>query len=230
MSFLGLFSTVSISSPPVTIVRCRRKREIHLKLQFRSTLNLQYFAIFALKSLLFCRFLQYSFGFHSAILWNLWISIKSLISIFVICILWTKYYAGCVFLRFRRQRWPVFVWLFYLYLLIYISEVCHFVTGICIVWFMLGGYLSIYQWNPCKSSDFFNIFSDFSSVYCEICEILIICILVSSSDLCIQVSGAGFRRKEGGIRILCICFLKQLVFICLFIHYIVHLSGILIRL
>ena len=84
---------------------------------------------------------------------------------------------------------------------------------------MFCGYLSIYQWNPCKSLDFFNIFSDFTSVYCEIHEILIICILFSSPLISVYKSvGAGFRRREGGIHILCICFLKQFNSSAYFIH------------
>ena len=122
------------------------------------------------------------------------------------------------------------LYLFGLFYLSHLCDVCHFCNQYmhCVI-HCFCGYLSIYQWNPCKSLDFFNIFSDFISVYCEVCEILGICILASSPLIFAYKSvGAGFRRKEAGIRILCICFLKQLVFIYLF-HYIVHLSGILIH-
>ena len=74
---------------------------------------------------------------------------------------------------------------------------------------MFCGYLSIYwwnPWNPCKSLDFFNIFSDFTSVYCEIREILIICnifVIGFLSRISVYKSvGAGFRRGKGGIIIL----------------------------
>ena len=56
---------------------------------------------------------------------------------------------------------------------------------------MFSEYSGIYQQNPCKSLDFFGVFLDFTSVYCEICEILNICNIwwCPLSDLCVQVSG-----------------------------------------
>ena len=112
------------------------------------------------------------------------------------------------------------------HLSIYIS-----VTSICIVWSMFCWCFSIYWWNPrnpYKSSDFFNIFLDLTSVYCEIHEILIICHFsgILYSNLCVQVSGCWLqeRRERDHCIIFCICFLKQLVFIYLF-HYIVHFNS-----
>ena len=108
--------------------------------------------------------------------------------------LWTKCNAGCVFPHSRGQRWPVFVWSTH-----HISDVCHFVMSNRYIYTYLdfSEYYGIYRWNPCKSLDFFNIFLDFTSVYCEIHEILSIYILVSSSNLCIQVSGCWLQEKRG---------------------------------
>ena len=190
---------------------------------------LQYFAVFALKSLSFCGFLQYSFGFHSryceihGFQLNPWYPYICKLIIFNISVLWTKCNAGCVFLHFRRQWWPVFVW-FVLFItsLWCVSFVLSNQYVLCIGFIVIFVCSSIYQWNPYKSSDFFNIFSDLTSVYCEIREILIICILVSPQIFVYKSVSAGFRREEGSV--FCICFLKQLVTVCLFIHYIVHFN------
>ena len=77
-----------------------------------------------------------------------------------------------------------------------------------------------------KSSDFFNIFSDLTSIYCEIHEILIICIFVFLSLVCVQV-GSDFRSQRG---IIILYLFSETIGIICFIHYIVHLSGVLIRL
>ena len=102
--------------------------------QFRSILNsnicsiLQYLT---LKSLSFCGFLQYSFGFHSryceihGFQLNPWYSYICSTCNFLIYMLWVRYNAGCVFLRFRRQRWPVFVW--------FIHITCQFTSLMCVI-------------------------------------------------------------------------------------------------
>ena len=179
--------------------------------QFRSILNsqyLQYFAIFDLKSLSFCGFLQYSFGFHSRYCeihkfqLNPWYLYICSTCNFLIYMLWVRYYTGCVFPHFRGQRWPVFVWfvLFItsLWCVSFCNQYMHCVIHVLwILWYI---------------SDFFNIFSDLTSIYCEIHEILIIChFLVSSSNLCVQVSGCWLQERKGRDHcfVFCICFLKQ---------------------
>ena len=68
-----------------------------------------------------------------------------------------------------------------------------------------------------KSSIFF---SNLTSIYCEICEILIIChFLVSSSNLCVQVSGCWLQERRVRDPYLCICFLETIGIICLFITF-----------
>ena len=83
--------------------------------------------------------------------------------------------------------------------------------------YILGEILEILG----KSSDFFNIFLDLTSIYCEIREILIICIFVFLSLVCVQVDSNFRSQREGSL--FCICFLETIGIICLFIHYIVHL-------
>ena len=80
-------------------------------------------------------------------------------------------------------------------------------------------YISVKPLKSCKSLDFFHIFSDLTSVYCEIHEILIIC-LVSSSDLCVQVSGCWLQEKRGRDHcfVFCICFWNNWYSSAYFIH------------
>ena len=71
-----------------------------------------------------------------------------------------------------------------------------------------------------KSSIFF---SDLTSIYCEIREILIIChFLVSSSLVCVQV-GSDFRSQREG-SLFCICFLGTNW--CSFTSFILHFTFI----
>ena len=65
--------------------------------------------------------------------------------------------------------------------------------------FTFSEYSSIYLWNPCKSLDFFSVFLDFTSVYCEIREILNICnIWYPLFNLCVQVStGCWLQERRG---------------------------------
>ena len=118
---------------------------------------MQYFAIFDLKSLLFC-------GLSSIFFWislQLYCEIHGFqlnlgICIFVNLLLIYLYCepnnADCVFPHFRRQWWSVFVGFIYI---IYIT--CQFTSLMCIIfcnWYMhcvihcFCGYLSIYWWNP----------------------------------------------------------------------------------
>ena len=125
--------------------------------------------------------------------------------------LWTKCNTDHVFPHFRGQWWSVFVWSTSI---LNLQWVWHFVISNryvqCTITFC--GYFSIYRWNPCKSSDFFSVFSDFTSVYCEIHEILNICNfwLSSLESLCTsQWVLASGEEREGSL--FCVfVFLKQL--------------------
>ena len=91
---------------------------------------------------------------------------------------------------------------------------------------MFSEYSGIYRWNPCKSSDSFGIFSDFTFVYCEIHEILNICnIWYPLSNLCVHVSGCWLQEKRGRDHyfVFVFCFCSETInYLLISFIYIVH--------
>ena len=110
-----------------------------------------------------------------------------------------------VYFLFNRGQWLICICLVFCFWNKFVFAISNrYIHLDC--YFTFFEYSSIYWWNPCKSLDFFSVFSDFTSVYCEICEILNI--WYPLLNLCVQVStGCRLQERRGRDHCIDLCVL-----------------------